>query len=315
MKGKMRYIYNAGLLLLLLCSSCTERTLETRPDPVPIRLYTGIRTRAAVDAFDATPVCIACGSSSGVYEQVWDGVATAGEIVLTPVHYYPEDGSSLYLRGYYPPVPLAADGTLAYTLTGSEDLLLSDEQNGSLSSPFTSGGGKTLMYNHLLVKLDFSIHLEGDVTISSLRMRSLQLKGLVSRVTLALNSGKLSYGAETVPVTIYSTPEDSEGIPFVNATLQLPGYVLVQPKSEFLLDMVLSIDDDRSHDLTYHDLAVSFEGGGSEGGIAYTVQVTLPTPILPDPVPVKVTTTVVPWKTGSSGSGDIPGWDETDTTR
>lgn len=108
MKGKMRYIYNAGLLLLLLCSSCTERTLETRPDPVPIRLYTGIRTRAAVDAFDATPVCIACGSSSGVYAQVWDGVATAGEIVLTPVRYYPEDGSSLYLRGYYPPVPLAA---------------------------------------------------------------------------------------------------------------------------------------------------------------------------------------------------------------
>ena len=158
MKGKMRYIYNAGLLLLLLCSSCTERTLETRPDPVPIRLYTGIRTRAAVDAFDATPVCIACGSSSGVYAQVWDGVATAGEIVLTPVRYYPEDGSSLYLRGYYPPVPLAADGTLAYTLTGSEDLLLSDEQNGSFSSPFTSGGGKTLMYNHLLVKLDFSIH-------------------------------------------------------------------------------------------------------------------------------------------------------------
>lgn len=109
-------------------------------------------------------------------------------------------------------------------------------------------------------------------------MRSLQLKGLVSRVTLALSNGKLSYGAETVPVTIYSTPEDSEGIPFVNATLQLPGYVLVQPESEFLLDMVLSIDDDRSHDLTYHDLAVSFEGGGSEGGIAYTVQVTLPTP-------------------------------------
>ena len=60
----------------------------------------------------------------------------------------------------------------------------------------------------------------------------------------------------------------------MNATLQLPGYVLVQPESEFLLDMVLSIDDDRSHDLTYHDLAVSFEGGGSEGGIAYTVQVT-----------------------------------------
>ena len=86
-------------------------------------------------------------------------------------------------------------------------------------------------------------------------------------------------------------------------------------ESEFLLDMVLSIDDDRSHDLTYHDLAVSFEGGGSEGGIAYTVQVTLPTPILPGPVPVKVTTTVVPFENGKFRSGDIPGWDETDKTR
>jgi hypothetical protein len=89
--------------------------------------------------------------------------------------------------------------------------------------------------------------------------------------------------------------------------------VLVQPDPNFagnVLSMMISFSC-----LTYHDLAVSFEGGGSEGGIAYTVQVTLPTPILPDPVPVKVTTTVVPWKPGSSGSGDFPGWDETDKTR
>lgn len=306
MNRKVQYIYSVGLLLFLLVSSCSKR--DTPPDPVAIRLYTGIRTRSAVDVFNATPVCIACGSSSGAYTQTWDGIATASEITLTPVRYYPEDGSAVYLRGYYPPAPMAADGTLSYTLTGSEDLLLSDEQDGSLSSPFTTVSNKQLTYGHLLTKLNFTIHLKGD-DIPSLRVRSLQLNGLAGLVTLRLTTGSLSYGESTVPVNIHSTPDDSEGIPFVDGVLQLPGYVLVQPQAEFTLDMVLSIDDDRSHDLSYHDLAVSFEGGGGEGGAAYTVKVELPSPTLGEPLPVKVTTTVVSWQAGDSGSGHIPGWD------
>ncbi|EKU89914.1 fimbrillin family protein [Bacteroides oleiciplenus] len=306
MNRKIQYIYSIGLLLFLLVSSCSKR--DTPADPVAIRLYTGILTRSAVDVFHATPVCIACGISSGAYTQTWEGIATADEITLTPVRYYPEDGSGVYLRGYYPPAPMSADGTLSYTLTGDEDLLLSDEQNGSLSSPFTPAGNKQLIYGHLLTKLSFIIHLEGD-DVPSLRVRSLQLNGLAGQVTLTLTTGSLSYGESTVPVTIHSTPDDSEGLPFVEGVLQLPGYVLVQPQAEFTLDMVLSVDDDRSHDLAYHDLAVSFEGGGGEGGAAYTVKVELPSPTQADPLPVKVTTTVVSWQAGDSGSGHIPGWD------
>lgn len=306
MNRKVQYIYSVGLLLFLLVSSCSKR--DTPPDPVAIRLYTGIRTRSAVDVFNATPVCIACGSSSGAYTQTWDGIATASEITLIPVRYYPEDGSAVYLRGYYPPTPMAADGTLSYTLTGSEDLLLSDEQDGSLSSPFTSDSKGTLVYNHLLTKLSFAIHLEGD-DIPSLRVRALQLNGLAGQVTLALQTGALFYGDATVPVSIYSATVDAEGLPFTDGVLQLPGYALVQPQSDFTLDMVIAVDDDRSHDLEYHDLAISFEGGGGEGGIAYTVKVELPTPTFPDPVPVRVTATIVPWEAGDSGSGDVPGWE------
>lgn len=302
-----------GMLLPLLLvattfTGCAKHSSEDTPDPVAIRLYTGIHTRAAVDAFDATPVCIACGTSSGLYTTTWDGIATANEITLTPVRYYPEDGTSLYLRGYYPPVPMAADGTLTFTLTGDEDLLLSGEQNGSLSSPFTSDSKGTLIYNHLLTKLSFAIHLEGD-DIPSLRVRSLQLNGLAGQVTLALQTGALSYGDATVPVPIYSAAADAEGLPFTDGVLQLPGYALVQPQSDFTLDMVIAVDDDRSHDLEYHDLAISFEGGEGEGGIAYTVKVELPTPTFPDPVSVRVTATIVPWEAGDSGSGDIPGWE------
>lgn len=52
------------------------------------------------------------------------GVATDNEIRLTPERYYPADGSALFLRGYYPPAPLEADGSLTYRLTGEEDLML-----------------------------------------------------------------------------------------------------------------------------------------------------------------------------------------------
>lgn len=297
-----------ALLVAITFAGCAKHSSDELPDPVPIRLYTGIRTRAAVDAFQATPVCIACGTTSGLYTTVWNGVATADEITLTPVRYYPEDGSPLYLRGYYPPVPMAADGTLTFTLTGDEDLLLSSEQSGSLASPFTSGGDATLVYDHLLMKLNFAIHLEGS-DVSSHRIRSLQLNGLAGQVMLALHTGALSYGATTVPVVVYAASADSDGLPFTDGVLQLPGYALVQPQSDFTLDMVIAIDDDRSHDLVYHDLAISFEGGGSEGGIAYTVKVELPTPTFPDPVPVRVTATIVPWEAGDTGSGDIPGWE------
>lgn len=128
---KLKYILKAAFLSQLLFS-CTERSLEPRPEPepVPIRLFTGIRTRATVDVFGDTPVCVAYGVRTGQYDGSWDGIATDNEIRLMPERYYPSDGSALYLRGYYPPAPLTADGRLTYRLTGEEDLMLTGEQNG-----------------------------------------------------------------------------------------------------------------------------------------------------------------------------------------
>ena len=119
---KPKYMIKVVALIGFCFCSCTERTLEPRPEvePVPIRLYTGIRTRALVSTFGETSVGIAYGSRTGEYDGAWDGVATDNEIRLTPERYYPADGSALFLRGYYPPAPLEADGSLTYRLTGEE---------------------------------------------------------------------------------------------------------------------------------------------------------------------------------------------------
>ncbi|MCD8182323.1 MAG: fimbrillin family protein [Bacteroides sp.] len=206
MEQRNKHIYpRIGTVLTVLSFllvSCTERSLEMRPEPVPIRLYTGIRTRAAVDAFNGTPVCIACGTSAGSYTECWEGTATDGEIALTPVRYYPQDGGRLYLRSFYPPAPLGEDGTLTYTLTGEEDLMVTSEQNGSLDEPFATDDSKMLIHRHLLTKLGFRLKLE-VANPGQYSIRTLHLNGLTQQVKLSLLTEELECGDVTASVTVY----------------------------------------------------------------------------------------------------------------
>ena len=196
---KPKYMIKAVALIGFCFCSCTERTLEPRPEvePVPIRLYTGIRTRALVSVFGETSVGIAYGSRTGEYNGAWDGVATDNEIRLTPERYYPADGSALFLRGYYPPAPLAVDGSLTYRLTGEEDLMLTGEQSGSLSSLFGPAEEQSLMYRHLLTRLSFALTIEAEDT-EGLRVRELHLNGLAGEVSLSLATELLTAADETV---------------------------------------------------------------------------------------------------------------------
>lgn len=296
------------LWVSVLAFSCTERTLEERPapEPVVIRLYTGIRTRSAVDAFESTPVCIACGTSTSAYAECWDGVATAGEIVLTPVRYYPLDGSPLYLRSFYPQAPLAADGTLTYTLTGEEDLMVTSEQFGSQDAPFEESEEKTLVHRHLLTKLSFRLKLNVP-DADKYSIRSLSLNGLSQKVTLSLLTEELSCSEATVSVTMFTATGHTACFPFENGVASLPGHVLVQPDAEFTIDLRLAVDDNPEHDFVYTDLPIRFEGGTGEGGAAYTVSVDIPDPTVSDPQAITVTATVIPWDSGSGGSGEIDG--------
>lgn len=302
-------LFSVLLALPLFVSSCTERSLEPRPELVPIRLYTGIRTRTPVDAFDGTPVCIAYGTASGAYAGCWDGIATGNEITLTPVRYYPADGSTLYLRSFYPPAPLNADGTLNYTLTGEEDLMMTSEQGGSLDAPFTAEESGALTHRHLLTKLGFRLKLDVS-NPDRYRIRSLHLNGLAQKVTLSLLTEELHCGDATGAVTVYIAPEDNNGLPFDEGIAELPGYVLVQPGSGFTIDLRLAVDDDPANDLDYTGLPISFEGGSGEAGIAYTVSVDIPDPDSSDPREITATATVSSWQGGSDGSGDlVPDWE------
>ena len=245
--------------------------------PVPIHLYTGIRTRAIVDVFDGTPVNIAAGNTAGQYSDSWEGEATDNEIILSPERYYPADGSPVYLRGYYPAAPLN-NGKVEYTLTGQEDLMLSVEQNGSIAEQFDAV--KTpLTYRHLLSQLNFTLKLKG--TTDSFRIRSVHINGLASTAIVDLGSEAIEPVGNAGPIVVYTDP-GTGGFPITNGTVTLPGYVLVQPEATLTLDLVLNVDGNPANDKTFKDLPVKFGTGGSESGSAYEVEISLEVPDTPD---------------------------------
>ena len=285
---------------------------------VPIRLYTGIQTRAAVDVFDSTPVSIAVGTSAGDYTEHWMGTATEGDILLDPERYYPTDGSALFIRSYHPAAP-HVNGEVRYELTGQEDLMLTDERSGSLSRRFDATE-TPLIHRHLLTQLSFRLRVKGAPDGYS--VHAVKLNGLASVAKVSLSDGEVVPVGETSSVIIYSS-DDGNGIPVVDGVVTLPGFVLVQPKASLTLDMTLAPEGDPASGQDFKDLPVSFGGEGNESGGAYDIEISLEIPVDPEepddpdtpeepkePDPfeeyqVKITATVTPWKPGNGGNADL----------
>lgn len=287
---------------------------------VPIHLYTGILTRTSIDVFDGTAVSIAAGEKEGQYTENWDGTATGGEILLKPERYYPQDGSAVYLRGYYPAAPLTG-GEVHYQLTGQEDLMLSVPQSGSLASRFDPKG-TPLTYKHLLAQLNFTLNLKG--ADDNYKVRSVYLNGMAASAVVSLSEGTVKPVSQSAPVVIYTDP-GTGGFPIVDGKVSLPGYVLVQPDATLTLDLVLAVDNNPANDLKFPGLPVHFEGSGTQGGNAYEVEISFEIPVQPDPpeppgpddpddpdIPVDpvdpldkykitVTATVTEWRAGENG--------------
>ena len=288
-----------------------DLSLKVSP-AVPIRLYTGIQTRAAVDVFDSTPVSIAVGTSAGDYTEHWTGTATEGDILLDPERYYPTDGSALFIRSYHPAAP-HVNGEVRYELTGQEDLMLTDERSGSLSRRFDATE-TPLIHKHLLTQLSFRLRVKGAPDGYS--VHAVKLNGLASVAKVSLSDGEVVPVGETSSVIIYSS-DDGNGIPVVDGVVTLPGFVLVQPKASLTLDMTLALEGDPASGQDFKDLPVSF------GGEAYDIEISLEIPVDPEepddpdtpeepkePDPfeeyqVKITATVTPWKPGNGGNADL----------
>lgn len=246
MKRKRLILLPACFCLLSLLSGCTDNDDSAAAEEiVPVRLFArggalegvsegspqgGVtRTEPGV-AFTAS---VAFSSERGEYtsldgpcEGIWTadvaapasgstegGVIWRTEGGATAAPVYPRYGDYLYLVAYAPVQSSPTDGTVAYTLTGQEDLLYVKELQGNkrdgnrFSGNTQSASDKPLVFNHLLTRLSF-------------KARKKQADGLTVKITKVTVNGAQTQA--TVPLAtgepLFATPADgSMGLSLIPA--------------------------------------------------------------------------------------------------
>ena len=182
------------------CSSDEER--EQDSSPVEIMLTTGvsgIQTKAPVKPNDNITATFVAATSTGNYgPNAWSSTVAftasttpTAALSFSPVRYYPVDGSSIFIKGYYPTGTLT-DSTVTYSYTdGSVDLMISNEQSGTK----TASAPLAFTFNHLLTQLQFKFvagtgYVPGGRTVTGITLKTQKLP-----TVLNLNTGGITtYG-------------------------------------------------------------------------------------------------------------------------
>lgn len=265
-------------ILLSVLSGCTAHEASA-PETVKTCIRLALdqsssgekETRAAVTTFNGETIAFAAGRFSGTYSETWEAEATGGEAVPLQLHYYPEDGSRLYLKGYYPSVEPVVNG-VAYHLDGSQDLLVSNEQSGSLTDMFWQES-KKFTFRHLLTQLNIRVRVEEGYPEDA-RLTRIQIGGSHPDVLLDLNKGALLAIGEPRILTVCeperpgallsgSFPDTLTATALLEAGVPLTFYATVTLPDETIIE--------------YEALPIRFveAGGLPEAGVSYTLSVVL----------------------------------------
>lgn len=304
MNTRKRYTQNAFLLLLgVALSSCSDQPAGEPSGNAEIRLFTEVSTptRSGIDGFAGETVAFASGSASGAYGEVWEAAVHGNEASFVRPRYYPDNNSRVYLRGYYPAVPLSATG-VAFLINGQQDVLLSDEQNGCLTDMFWQET-KRFTFSHLLTQLNIRLRVTESYPQGA-TLKRLRLSGSRTKALLNLDKGSLAFSGDAALLPVWSAPAGA-GAPL--GTLYpdtLIGPVMAEPGVALTLEVTIGIPGEA--DRLYPALAIRF--GEADGlplpGTAYTVSVTLGSAGSP-PEGVTLSATVANWLKGNEGTGTI----------
>lgn len=236
MKRKRLILLPACLCLLSLLSGCTDNDDSAATEEiVPVRLFArggaleGVSDGSPDDASTriepgvAFTASVAFSSVEGEYasldgpcEGIWTadvaaptsgstegGVIWRTEGGATAAPVYPRYGDYLYLVAYAPAQSKPTDGTVAYTLTGQEDLLYVKELQGNkrdgnrFSGNTQSASDKPLVFNHLLTRLSFKARKKQADGLT-VKINKITVNGADTQATVPLATG----------IPTFSTPVD-----------------------------------------------------------------------------------------------------------
>jgi hypothetical protein len=195
------------------CSKDGPQDGETARVPITLRVGEApgfeLSTRSPLEGWYNTSVWMAYGESASAantsfigFGRVLDGFVANNMTTFRPLLFYPANGETIYLRGVYPRegiTNLGANGEITgdrieYTITGQEDIMVSNTLSGSLDTPIPDDA--LLRYRHLLTRLSFTVRSTG-VFPSTLRLTFIRVLNVSRNAVLELDP--VAYPAYDTP--------------------------------------------------------------------------------------------------------------------
>lgn len=279
-----------AVLVAAALSGCSseEEKVGLNDRPVEIKLSAGIsglQTKAPVNTGDNITASFVASATTGDYTtNAWNATATfiasttaSTSFSFNTPKYYPVDGSSVYIKGYFPAGTISGK-TVTFTGTdGSNDVMITPQVSGSK----TTVTPLAFTFNHLLTQLQFKLVASTGYDVTK-TVTKIVVKSQQTPATLTLNDGTLTYN--TNDVTLSGA-----------FAISLAGTAVgVYPMVKSGVPVVLSVTT--SDGVTYPDATISLT---TVTGDAHLITLTF------TPKEITATAIVTQWITGGTGSSTL----------
>lgn len=289
----MKKFMSLAILAALIsgCSSdddCSAPT--TQESPVEIKLNAGIfdiLTRAPVNSGQSITAKFVASATTGDYStNLWSATGSfttstsaSSSFSFTPQQYYPTNGNTVYITGYYPVGSLSGNIATFSETDGSNDVMITAEASGSK----TTTGALGFTFSHLLTQLQFTFKAGAGFPSTGKTVTSISIKNQQTPATLNINTGAITYNTAGFTLTgSYNIGAD----PGITATV----FPMVKSGTA---NVVMDIIADG---VTYTNVTVPLT---TETGKAHNITLTF------TPKEITATAIVAIWNTGGTGSANI----------
>lgn len=291
----MKKFMSLAILAALIsgCSSdddCNAPTTEE--SPVEIKLSAGIfdiLTRAPVNSGQSITAKFVASSATGDYStNLWSATGSfttstdaSSPFSFTPQQYYPTNGSTVYIKGYYPIGSLSGNTVTFSETDGSNDVMITAEASGSKAT----NGALGFTFSHLLTQLQFTFKAGAGFPSTGKKVTSISIKNQQTPASLNINTGAITYNPVGSAFTLTGS-YDISADPGTTAAV----YPMVKGEAtSVIMDII-------ADGVTYTNVTVAL---ATVTGKAHNITLTF------TPKEITATAIITAWITGGTGSANI----------
>lgn len=279
-------------IVATLVAGCSSDEKFDGPDNGPVEIkfssgISGITTKAPVNTGDNITASFVASATDGDYStNAWTAAATfqasvtaSTALSFSPAQYYPVNGNTIYIKGYYPAGTIAGNTVTFTGANGTQDVMITGQASGTK----TTTQPLAFTFSHLLSQLQFKFVSGTGYDPTGKTVTGVTVKTQKLPATLNLNNGNLTYSDSNVSIS-------------GNYTINAGGAIAAdRPIVKAGEPVILSVTT--SDGVTYPD--VTLASLTTVAGQSHLITLTF------TPKEITITVSVTAWVTGTGGSSSL----------